>query len=157
MNPGVRHQLAKEQSRLVDALVAGGATPEGFDHARLELAARMLLRKRADLLARAWPALVESLGDLFIPLFSDFAKEHPVRSENEINGEGEAFVRFVQRTNALSDSAVLEWLFHRANRRTFGAAVLSESSQLALVLHLPWPRPLLVLIPWFTQKAPLKS
>ena len=55
---GAGMSLAEDQQALVRALVAGGPVPAGFDAGRVDAAARALLRKRADDVARAWPVLM---------------------------------------------------------------------------------------------------
>ncbi|WP_155374590.1 hypothetical protein [Catellatospora vulcania] len=54
--------LARRQEELVLALVAGAATPPGFDAAAVAATQTALLRKRADDVARSWPRLAESAG-----------------------------------------------------------------------------------------------
>lgn len=54
--------LAQRQAELVAALVAGGASPAGFDEARLAAARAALLRTRAGLVAAAWPLLAVDAG-----------------------------------------------------------------------------------------------
>jgi hypothetical protein len=54
--------LAARQAALVDALVAGGPVPAGFDPRTLAVARRALLRKRAREAAAVWPLLAASLG-----------------------------------------------------------------------------------------------
>jgi len=54
--------LAARQAALVDALVAGGPVPAGFDPRALAAARRALLRKRAGEADAAWPLLAASLG-----------------------------------------------------------------------------------------------
>ncbi|MEU9822172.1 hypothetical protein ACIGG9_20420 [Pseudonocardia alni] len=54
--------LARRQAELVAALVAGGTDPAGFDAARLAATQAALLRKRAGLVAAAWPLLAVDAG-----------------------------------------------------------------------------------------------
>ncbi|GAA4978080.1 hypothetical protein WHI96_14845 [Pseudonocardia tropica] len=54
--------LARRQSELVAALVAGGPDPAGFDAVRLAATRAALLRKRAGLVAAAWPLLAVDAG-----------------------------------------------------------------------------------------------
>jgi hypothetical protein len=49
--------LAARQAALVRALVADGPTPAGFDVARVRATSMSLRRKRARVVAHAWPAL----------------------------------------------------------------------------------------------------
>lgn len=72
-----RALLAERQAKLVSALVAGGASPDGFDAARVALTARTLVNKRLREVARAWPELVAALGARFAARFTEFATSHP--------------------------------------------------------------------------------
>lgn len=59
-----RRRLAARQQALVEALVADGKPPAGFDPARLAAAAEVLARKRAHRRRRGWLArLVKQLAD----------------------------------------------------------------------------------------------
>lgn len=54
--------LAARQADLIDALVAGGPLPDGFDASRIGSTRRALLRKRAGEAATVWPLLAASRG-----------------------------------------------------------------------------------------------
>jgi hypothetical protein len=73
------HELAAAQRRLVEALVAGGPVPSGFDSVRVAVAARALLRKRAGEVARAWPGLAASHGADWPAVFMRWAEGRPTR------------------------------------------------------------------------------
>ncbi|MEJ8281539.1 hypothetical protein [Pseudonocardia spirodelae] len=76
--------LARRQAALVAALVAGGATPAGFDPQRLAATRRALLRKRAGLVAAAWPLLAAGAGPAWQELFdARFAGVAPYGAERE--------------------------------------------------------------------------
>jgi len=62
--------LAERQAALVAALVAGAPDPPGFDPARLAVARRALLRKRAAEAAKHWPVLAASLGPRWSTVFA---------------------------------------------------------------------------------------
>ena len=68
--PGARGSLAERQAALVAALVAGAPDPTGFDPARLAVARRALLRKRAGEAAKHWPVLAASLGSRWSTVFA---------------------------------------------------------------------------------------
>lgn len=68
-----------DMAGLVEALVAGGQIPEGFDEARVTAAAQALLRKRADGVARAWPMLARSYGQGWQAEFAAWAAGRPGR------------------------------------------------------------------------------
>jgi hypothetical protein len=65
--------LAQRQADLVAALVAGAPVPPGFDAARVGVAQRALLRKRAGEVARVWPMLAAAGGDDWHRDFSAWA------------------------------------------------------------------------------------
>lgn len=71
--------LARRQADLVVALVTGGATPAGFDAARVTAAREQLMRKRAGEVAAAWPALSASFGTRWYAEFSAWASGRPPR------------------------------------------------------------------------------
>lgn len=64
---------------LVGVLVAGGELPDGFDPVRVGAAARALLRKRADGVARAWPMLAGAYGRGWHAAFAEWAAARPGR------------------------------------------------------------------------------
>lgn len=74
-----REELAAAQAALVAALVAGGPVPPGFDAARVGIAARALLRKRAGEVARAWPHLAAGYGPRWAAAFAAWARGRPTR------------------------------------------------------------------------------
>ncbi|MFJ6694722.1 DUF692 family multinuclear iron-containing protein [Streptomyces sp. NPDC091272] len=57
-----RQRLALSQAALLEALVAAGPVPEGFDGPRLRVQARALTAKRADIVAKVAPELPQILG-----------------------------------------------------------------------------------------------
>lgn len=66
--------LAARQAALVEALVAGGPDPAGFDAARLAATRKALLRKRAGETAKLWPLLAASHGDRWQATFAAHAE-----------------------------------------------------------------------------------
>jgi hypothetical protein len=72
MNPGHLRtgDLAARQAALVEALVAGGPDPAGFDVARLASTRTALLRKRAGETAKLWPLLAASHGNRWQATFA---------------------------------------------------------------------------------------
>jgi hypothetical protein len=72
-------ELAAAQRRLVEALVAAGPVPAGFDSVRVAVAARALLRKRAGEVARAWPRLAASYGPDWPGVFMRWAQGRPTK------------------------------------------------------------------------------
>ncbi|MFC0599070.1 DUF692 domain-containing protein [Streptomyces palmae] len=74
----VRARLARAQTSLLSALVAGAPPPEGFDRARLRVQHRALVAKRASVVAKVAPELPEILGDAFGGTFSAYAGARPM-------------------------------------------------------------------------------
>ncbi|MGW1540846.1 DUF692 domain-containing protein [Streptomyces sp. NPDC002309] len=73
-----RQRLALAQTALLSALVAGTPVPEGFDRARVGVQARALAGKRADVVAKVAPELLEILGADYRPSFLAYAHRHPM-------------------------------------------------------------------------------
>jgi hypothetical protein len=145
-----RVRLAHEQAQLVQALDGSAAAPAGFDTKRLGLAARCLIRKRADAVARVWPLLPATLGSAsFHRAFAAFAVDTPLAAEGGALAEGRALVAWCAGKIKLPDElrlqAFLTDLTHRRYavglRRRRGialrAAWLCESRRLALGVRLP--------------------
>lgn len=72
-----RAELAARQAALVAALVTGGKVPDDVDEARVAVARRALLRKRAGEVAAAWPWLAASVGQGWTASFSAWAAARP--------------------------------------------------------------------------------
>ncbi|AEH10588.1 MULTISPECIES: hypothetical protein [Protofrankia] len=90
IDPAPRTGLRQAQDDLVRALVTGGPVPAGFDPGRVGATRTALLRKRADAVARAWPAL-SCLPD-FHARFTAFADGRPPAGAH---ADGVAFARAV--------------------------------------------------------------
>src|SRR5687767_229366 len=87
--------LADRQRALVDALVAGGDIPPGFDAAGVQAARAALRRKRAGEVARAWPLLAASFGDRWYTAFGTWADGRPPQGSLR---DGWDFARTVRDT-----------------------------------------------------------
>jgi hypothetical protein len=72
-----RAVLARQQTELLTALVAGGPVPDGFDREQVGVQARGLAAKRRDVVARVEPGLERVLGAEFGPLFVRYALRRP--------------------------------------------------------------------------------
>ncbi|MEV6864008.1 hypothetical protein AB0M44_23740 [Streptosporangium subroseum] len=72
-----RAALARGQSGLLAALVAGGETPPGFDEKRLRIQEFSLISKRRGTVARLRPDLVALLGGDFAGEFEAYARGRP--------------------------------------------------------------------------------
>ena len=75
-----RAGLAAQQARLLEALVADGPEPVGFDTDRLRTQARMLVAKRRDVVSRNCPELMLELGERCTPLFERYCGDHPPKA-----------------------------------------------------------------------------
>ena len=106
MNDGAeRDGLAAAQQALVEALVAGGPLPPGFDAERVGAARRALLRKRAGEVAAAWPLLAAGLGADFYPRFTAWAAARPPEGSRTA---GLAFARTLRDQGELPPLAAPE-------------------------------------------------
>ncbi|GAA2569924.1 hypothetical protein [Pseudonocardia hydrocarbonoxydans] len=74
--PDAAGPLAQRQAALVDALVAGGPAPPGFDAADVDATLGALLRKRAREAAAQWPLLAASYGDRWPSVFAEHRAGH---------------------------------------------------------------------------------
>ncbi|MEU1804879.1 DUF692 domain-containing protein [Streptomyces sp. NPDC019937] len=73
-----RERLARAQTALLSALVAGAPAPEGFDRQRLGVQSRALTAKRAGVVAKVAPELPEILGDGYRRVFERYAEGRPM-------------------------------------------------------------------------------
>lgn len=73
-----RRRLARAQTELLSALVAGGPPPDGFDPGRLRVQRRALLAKRANVLTKVAPEPAEILAGDFRDLFFGYARTRPM-------------------------------------------------------------------------------
>ncbi|MFJ2739960.1 DUF692 domain-containing protein [Streptomyces sp. NPDC087440] len=73
-----RSGLALAQASLLEALVAGGPVPEGFDGPRVRVQARALVAKRAGIVAKVAPELPRILGGGYRPAFVAYAGRRPL-------------------------------------------------------------------------------
>jgi hypothetical protein len=75
-----RDDLARRQAELVRALVAGEATPAGFDDAAVAATKEALIRKRAGEIGSRDPYLKYELGAEFLDHFRRWAHARPKTS-----------------------------------------------------------------------------
>lgn len=104
-------RLAAAQQRLVAAMTGTGATPAGFDIARVELARTSLLAKRSGEVRAAWPALANDLGAEFPRVFADWAAHRPTRGSLQ---DGWLLARERLAAGLLGDAAALELAMREA-------------------------------------------
>jgi len=90
-----RAELARRQAELLQALLADGPAPEGFDPARLRVEATVLRRKHGRVLAYQRPELAESLGERFGPLFAEFNAARPKKAAERSGAYADEFVTWL--------------------------------------------------------------
>ncbi len=79
MSEAARQRVGRAQAELLAALVAAGPVPAGFDTRRLEVQARALRAKRADVVAKVAPELPQILGAAeYRRLFAAYATGRPL-------------------------------------------------------------------------------
>jgi hypothetical protein len=111
-----RSRLAARQAELVDALVAGGPAPTGFDPDRLAATRYALVDKRRAAVAAAWPALAATPD--FTARFAAFVASRPPAG---IRADGIAFARSVHAD--LGEDARVELLAAITAHRRFALLV----------------------------------
>jgi hypothetical protein len=110
MTQTARQRVTQAQAELVRALVGQGPAPAGFDEERLRAAARALVNKRRECVARVWPKLVEILGSAYLEAFTRYATALPLPGCAAPLADGRAFLRWLDGQQPLSDAACLEAL-----------------------------------------------
>lgn len=78
MSEAARERVGLAQAELLASLVAGAPVPPGFDTERIAIQARALRAKRAGVVAKVAPELVEILGEeAYHRLFAAYAAGRP--------------------------------------------------------------------------------
>lgn len=114
-----RTDTAARQAALVDALVAGGADPDGMDARPLAATRAALLRKRSGLAAKEWPRLAAALGADWNRVFAGrFAGVEPTDGLRE----GWDLARGLRDRGELPAGAVTELAEREARFRYDGCA-----------------------------------
>src|ERR1051325_9108891 len=108
MSEQTRERAARKQAELMRALVADGPIPAGFDEVRVRIAARSLINKRRNAVARVWPRLVKALGDAYVESFTAYATANPLPECPFPIADGRAFIRWLESRQTLSDAARIE-------------------------------------------------
>jgi hypothetical protein len=136
--PEARAALAAQQARLVGSLTAAAPPPEGFDAARVLLAAATLRNKRRRGVARAWPGLPSSLGEHFHDLFDAYASASPHPAAGGPAADARAFAEHLARSGRLPEPARLELALARCRRGfPLRAVLLRDPRRLLLAARLP--------------------
>lgn len=90
-----RSELAARQAELLQALLAGGPPPAGFDASRLKVETSVLRRKHGRVLAYQRPELAEALGERFGPLFAEFNAARPKKDTERSGAYADEFVTWL--------------------------------------------------------------
>jgi hypothetical protein len=90
-----RADLARQQAELLQALLADGPAPSGFDASRLRVEAQVLRRKHGRVLAYQRPEVAEALGERFGPLFAEFNAVRPKRDTERSGAYADEFVTWL--------------------------------------------------------------
>jgi hypothetical protein len=97
MSAEAQDRLRGQQAQLVAALMQHHPAPGGFDEASLQVAAESLARKRLRSVRRAWPVLVEVLGDRFEERFSAYGQQTNLPAHGGPLADARAFVRWLAK------------------------------------------------------------
>jgi len=145
-----RARLSAQQAELLRALAGDGPPPADFDAARLRATAEALASKRAQAVARAWPALAGALADRFREHFDRHARQSPLPEVGGPLADGRSFARMLARQRELPDAgrreALAVDLHFRSTRRglvprrgpAVAATFLREARRLIVAVRLPW-------------------
>ncbi|HEX7303146.1 hypothetical protein [Lentzea sp.] len=110
-----RERLASQQAALLNALLANGPAPAGFDERRLAVERRALLSKRRSVARMLGPSVADELGDRFQPLFDAYAVENPRRTGSRAREDAARFAEWCRASGELAESRKSYWKFWRTN------------------------------------------
>ncbi|MFI6099083.1 hypothetical protein ACIA8G_26315 [Lentzea sp. NPDC051213] len=110
-----RERLAARQAELLNALLAKGPVPAGFDEQRFDVERRALLSKRRGIARTLGPEVADELGDRFRPLFDAYAVDHPRRSGSRAREDAAAFAEWCRASGELSAKRKARWKFWQSN------------------------------------------
>jgi hypothetical protein len=113
--PGARERLAAQQAQLLNALLAGGEAPAGFDEQRVEVERRALLAKRRGIVRMLGPEVANELGDRFRPLFDAYALANPRRAGSRAREDTAAFAEWLRAAGELQVKRKARWRFWQSN------------------------------------------
>jgi hypothetical protein len=149
-----RASLAAQQAALVEALLAGGEAPAGFDEERLRVAGSALARKRAQAVARAWPGLASGLGTRFAERFAAYALTSPLPRHGGPCADGRAFARWLAARGELPDAGRLQALGIDVRYRLTPSGLVARRGPVLRVALLRRPRRLIVAmrLPWLGER-----
>ncbi|SDM68085.1 hypothetical protein SAMN04488074_12542 [Lentzea albidocapillata subsp. violacea] len=110
-----RERLAARQAELLNALLANGPAPTGFDEQRLGVERRALLSKRRGIVRMLGPEVADELGDRFRLLFDAYAAEYPRRAGSRAREDAAAFEEWCRACGELSEKRKARWKFWQSN------------------------------------------
>lgn len=110
-----RERLAIRQAELLNALLANGPVPPGFDEQRVEVERRALLSKRRGIVRMLGPEIANELGDRFRPLFDAYAVAHPRQAGSRAREDVAAFAEWCRDAGELSAKRKTRWKFWLSN------------------------------------------
>lgn len=110
-----RERLAARQAELLNALLANGPVPPGFDEQRVAVERRALLSKRRGIVRMLGPEVANELGDRFRPLFDAYAVEHPRQTGSRAREDAAAFAEWCRAAGELSAKRKARWKFWLSN------------------------------------------
>ena len=98
-----RERQAHSQSHLVASLMRGDSAPVGFEADDLASTSRSLLSKRFRLVQNGWPVFDANLGERFVHLFGEYARETSLPIEAQARQDGSQFARWLMNRKQLPD------------------------------------------------------
>ncbi|ANZ42402.1 hypothetical protein BBK82_01010 [Lentzea guizhouensis] len=110
-----RERLAARQAELLNALLAGGPAPAGFDEQRVEVERRALLAKRRGIVRMLGPEVANELGDRFRQLFDAYALANPRRASSRAREDAAAFADWLRAAGELQVKRKARWKFWQSN------------------------------------------
>lgn len=132
-----RQKLAEAQGRLVSALTDRTPAPEGFDAARVDLAARTLVNKRIQGIARAWPRLTAAMHGTFKAQLEEYFKSHPSPPPSGAAEDGRGFIGFLRSRGRLPDEGAIELIHRRLSRWPVAVAPLRKAGRIQISFRVP--------------------
>jgi hypothetical protein len=145
-----RAYILSEQKELVNALVGNGPLPDGFNHERLQVCKDALVEKRKWAITKAWPLLVQSLGESFDELFAMFVAKVPWSIKGGPLADGREFARILKRTAQLPDAGKIQALAFDLHYTLKDGRFVDRTGPLMAVSLLKRPRRIVigVRLPW---------
>ncbi|MGM1059925.1 hypothetical protein [Saccharothrix sp. Mg75] len=104
-----RERLGAAQAELLDALLAGGTPPAGFDERMVRVERRALLDKRRGIVGSLRPDVAAELGERFRPLFDEYAAGNPRRAGSRFRDDAAAFAAWAAERGELAPPPRRRW------------------------------------------------